>query len=283
MNTCCSGYWRQSLNVNFKCEKFIWQLAIVWKFFFQVIQYQLNIQDKVEFMLRWYIVEHTCNRKTDLWLLSNRFSLNVVMQSWNCWPMCKYCPMFICCFKQKGKKVQDSVHITQTRSKFCSTHQVIPLIPSQSISWLSSFSSWWDNKVLYPFWNPFLHQTFLETSHTANCIVRFLIKRCCWLWWPYSKSSFFEKMFELLIERRKSSGYQFLACQVGVTIITEGTFSSSTFLRTLWIKANGRNIDSYDHFCCRIWLYVVEPVLESVGNWLPRVITWKLIWQPWSK
>ena len=94
---------------NFKGQKFIWQIAIVLKFFFQVIQYQLNIPDKVIFRLRRSIIEHTCNKRTDLRVLSNRSSFNIVMQSWN---MCTCCPIFISWLKQEGKKIQDPVHIT---------------------------------------------------------------------------------------------------------------------------------------------------------------------------
>ena len=40
------------------------------------------------------------------------------------------------------------------------------------------------------------------------------------------------KMTGFLTERCKSSGYELWNCQVGVTIIGEGTFFSSTFFST---------------------------------------------------
>ena len=140
-------YSEDLLHCNFKGQKFIWQITIVWKFLFQVIQNQLNIPDKVIFRLRWSIIEHPCNQRTDLWVLSNRSSLNIVMQSWNCWPMFTYCPIFIPWLKHKGKKVQDPVYITSNWINVLFNTPANPLIPGRWVSWESTFSSWWDNRV----------------------------------------------------------------------------------------------------------------------------------------
>ena len=131
-------------------------ITIIWKFFFHVIQYQLNIPDKYMFRLRWSIIEKTCNKRTGLQILSNILSLNIVGLSWNCWPMCTYCPMFISLLKQKGKKVHDPVHITSNWISVLFNTAANPLIPGRWVSWQSTFSSWWDIKVWSPFWYGFL-------------------------------------------------------------------------------------------------------------------------------
>ena len=162
--------------------------------------------DKVIFRLMWSVIEHTCNNRTDLRVLLNRSSLNIVMQSWGCWPMCKYCPIFISWLKQKGKKVQDPVLITSNWINILINTPANPLIPGQWVCWESTFTSWWSSKVWSPFWYCFLCQTLPEIPPTANCIVLFWIRRCFWFWEPFSKSSSNGKMIGFLIERCKSSG-----------------------------------------------------------------------------
>ena len=67
-------------------------------------------------------------------------------------------------------------------------------------------------------------------------------------------------MIRFLTERRKGSGFQLWVCYVKVTIIKEGTLSSSTFCSTLWIKANWGNayrllntISVQEHLCQDRW------------------------------
>ena len=143
------------------------------------MQQQLNIPDKVILRLRWSIIGRPCNQIIDLWVLSNKSSLNIVMQSWNCWPMFTYCPIFIPWLKHKGKKVQDLVYITSNWINVLFNTRANPLIPGRWVSWESTFSSWWDNKVWSPFWYSFLCQTLPETNHTANCIAWFWTRGWC--------------------------------------------------------------------------------------------------------
>ena len=81
-----------------------------------------------------------------------------------------------------------------------------------------------------------------------------------------SKVVFSGKIIRFLTEKRKGSGFQLWACQVKVTIIREGTFSSSTFFSTLWIKANRGNayrllntISVQEHLCQDRW----DPAFKS--------------------
>ena len=176
--------------------------------------------------------------------------------------MCTYCPIFISWLKQNGKKVQDPVHITSNWINILFKIPPNPLIPGRWVSWESKLSSWWDDKVWRPFWYFFLCQTLCETTHTANCIVRFWIRGCCWFWEPFRKPSFNDKMIGFLTERRKSSGYQLWVCQIGIFIIREGTYSSSTSFTTLWIKTNSGNLCRllWYHFC---WTVSVSRLLGS--------------------
>ena len=116
--------------------------------------------------------------------------------------------------KQKGKKVQDPVHITSNWNNVLYNTLANPLIPGRWVSWESSFSSWWDNKIWSPFWYSFLCQTLPETTHAANWIVRCWIRACCLFWRPFSKSPLSGKMIGFFTERRKSSGYQLWVCQL---------------------------------------------------------------------
>ena len=122
------------------------------------------------------LFEHIFNKRTNLRVLSNRSSLNIVMQSWNCWHICTYCRIFISWLKQKGKKVQDPVHITSNWINVLFNTPASPIIPGRWVSWKNTFSSWWDSKVWSPFWYYFLCKTLPETTHTANCIVRFWMR-----------------------------------------------------------------------------------------------------------
>ena len=139
------------------------------------MKYQLNIPDKVTFSLRCSFFEHTCNKRNGLCVLSNRSSLNVVIQSWNCWPMCTYCPIIISWLKQEGKQVQDSVHITSNRINLLSNTPAYRLISGRCVCRAERF------------WYSVFSQTFPETTHTANCIASFWIRGCCWFWRLFSK------------------------------------------------------------------------------------------------
>ena len=97
--------------------------------------------------LRWSIIEHPSNQRTDPRVLSNRSSLHIVMQSWNCWPMSTCCPIFISWLKRNGKKVEDPVYITSNWINVFFYTPANPLIPGWWVSWESTFSYWWDNKV----------------------------------------------------------------------------------------------------------------------------------------
>ena len=188
----------------------------------------------------WSIIGRPCNQRIDLWVLSNRSSLNIVMQSWNCWPMFTYCPRFIPWLKHKGKKVQDPVYIIWNWINVLFNTPANPLIPGRWVSW-------WDNKVWSPFWYSLLCQTLRETNHTDNYIVRFWTRGWYWFWGPFSKYSFNGKMIRFLSERRKRSGYQLWVCQDVVTIIGKGTFSSSTFsILCESRQMEGMHIDSCD-------------------------------------
>ena len=173
-------------------------------YFFQVIQFQLNIPDKVMFRRRWSIIEHICNKRTDLPVLFPQYcyaKLNLLTYVY----ILSYIRTWL---KRKDKKVQDPVHITSNWISVLFNTPANPFVPGRWVSWEGTFSSWWDNKVWSPFWYAFFCQTLCKTNHTANCIVQFWIRECCWSWGPFSKCSFSGKIIGFLTERRNSPGYQ---------------------------------------------------------------------------
>ena len=153
---------------------------------------------------------------------------------------------------QKRQESPSPFNITSNRNNVLFNTTANPLIPSWWVSWASITSSWWDNKVWNIFWYPFLRQTFPETTHTANCIARFWIRGCFWFWRPFNKFSSRGKMIGFLTEIRRSFGYQIWVCQVGVTAIKEGTFSSSIYSVLYESKQmEGMHRLLSDHFCWR--------------------------------
>ena len=170
--------------------------------------------------------------------------------------MSTYYLIFISRLK-KWQKDQDPVHITSNQINVLFKKPATPLVLVRWVCWASTFCSWWDKKVWSTIVMFFPLLNIPKTTQTANCIVWFGIKGCCWFWGPFSKFSLSSKMIEFLTEKRKSSGYQLWVCQVGVTIIREVLslpllFSVLCELRQLEVM----HIDSCDT------IFVEEPLCQ---------------------
>ena len=121
-----------------------------------------------------------------------------------------------------------------------------------------------------PFWYSFLRQSFLRQPTLLIALFGLGEEDAAGFEDPLVSLrlvAILLKMTGFLTERCKSSGYELWNCQVGVTIIGEGTFFSSTFFSTQWIKANGL---LWYHFC---WKASVSRLLISgfqdkkLGSW----------------
>ena len=97
----------------------MWQIFIVWKFLFQVIQYQLIIPDKVIFRLRRSIIRQTCNNLQQVFqMLLNRAKIA---------ELCVYIILYSYCESKKtgNFKIQFPSH--QTGWTFCLSYQLTHL------------------------------------------------------------------------------------------------------------------------------------------------------------
>ena len=124
-------------------------------------------------------------------------------QSWNCWPMRIYCPIFISWLKQKDKKVQDPVYITSNWINVLFNTPANPLIPGRWVSWESTFSSWWVPPLGLPSWSNYyqrrnflllsLFQYFVNqgkwSKHIDSCDAISEEHLCQDCWDPTSKSN----------------------------------------------------------------------------------------------
>ena len=117
----------RSKHCNFKGQKFIWQIAIVWKSLFQVIQHKLNIPDKV--ILGWggRLLNTPVIRK-----LTCRCSAtglpSILLWETKIADLCVHIVLYS--YPDSNKKARMSkIHITlhRTGSTFCLTNQLAQL------------------------------------------------------------------------------------------------------------------------------------------------------------